>query len=275
MASRLGLTIIETQRESQAEEATGIPLPPSPRRERISIRPIEEIAGYQFESLPVDVHTIEFSICVPCYKRSPTLTRLLASLPTNFPGLELIVSTAGDTIDEVQHIINTVWDTDLSPIVVATPVHYGIGSTRNLGVMLASKPWTVTMDSDDEMAPFALESIAYSILKDPNVDVLYGDLVIDGKVREMPEFESGKLDSIGCYMLGLRCFRTSLLQHIRFAEHFPFSEDLELLIALEDLGARFRRVPRPLTIIHKSEDGITRTQGGRVGYYAQRARERI
>lgn len=224
------------------------------------------------DNIPVNFMTPTLSIMIPVHgNRIESLQRLFDSIPL-IPDLEIILAHSGPSEQDASSYLSLLRTLPHETIFIDAKNHYGIGSTRNLALSVVSRPWCVMMDSDDEFAPGALDAILHSITMDPGVDVIYGQYERDGELHDPPPFTPGLSQSNGCYMMGARCFRTSLLQSVMFSEEFPFAEDIQVLIVLEKIDARFRKIDRVLTLVHGSKDSVTTTHNKAVGKYAHAAR---
>jgi len=102
-----------------------------------------------------------FSIVLPVYNRERMLKRAIEScLAQDFADFELIVVDDGST-DRSVAVAEAYRDHRIS--VVRHPVNRGVGPARNTGVAAARGEWLVCLDSDDELLPAALSSMAARI----------------------------------------------------------------------------------------------------------------
>ena len=258
-ARRIGFTIITRSGDIQP------PKPPetSTQQPPYSVKPLQ--AGLEMPTI---------SVVIPTRFNEVRVQELLASLGT-YPSLEIILVQTGGVPNDWRALAERAasWTSrDRRIITVFCNEHLGIGSTRNMGFMLASAPWTVMMDADDTLCPGAIDTILTAITQHP-ADVYYGHYYRDGQLHKAPQWKPQALEKYGCFILGCRCVRTSLLQAVRCGEDYPYAEDLELMIALEHLGARFQRIDAPLTIIRSHGQNTTRNKTSEVGYHARRARQ--
>jgi hypothetical protein len=116
------------------------------------------------------------SVIMPTYNRSALLPAAIATvLEQSYPSWELVVVDDGgedDTADVVAGFAD--------PRVRALRVgHGGVGAARNAGLAAARGALVAYLDDDNAMHPGWLKSVAWAFEQRPEIDVLYGAIVID------------------------------------------------------------------------------------------------
>lgn len=124
-----------------------------------------------------------FGIVVPVYNGARFVERCIDSiLSQSFRDYELIVVDDGST-DETLDIVKE----KLSGLKSARVVHQshnGVSVARNLGLSMLRTKWVTFIDADDYVSSDFLESNLKIISKDPEVDIVIGNLNNDTFVRD-------------------------------------------------------------------------------------------
>jgi len=203
------------------------------------------------------------SVVIPTYNRANTVVAAIESVLTQrYPDLEIVVVDDGSrdlTPSNIMALRDKAVAMQCLLTYVMTSRNMGISEARNLGVMVAKHDNIVLLDSDDKMAMGTLSRIAQSF-SDKSIDVIYGGYIDgDGNKHSAPDWEPGRLANSGCYMLGVRAFRKRVWEMVGgFDETISTAEDLDILIRMEDIGAKFANIKSPLCIIGDMGDRITK-----------------
>jgi glycosyltransferase involved in cell wall biosynthesis len=128
-----------------------------------------------------------FSILIPTYNRALYIDDALRSaLEQSYNNFEIIVCDDGST-DNTREIVLMFEDERIHYI---KEEHSGAPHTRNRCISASRAEYLVWLDSDDILLPHTLEAYADIINKIPEVDILYGDLiVIDKNQKEIKTIE--------------------------------------------------------------------------------------
>lgn len=125
-----------------------------------------------------------FSVVIATYNRAELLPHAIESVVRQtFPDWELVVVDDGST-DATREAVGSVADPRIRYI--ALPENRGATEARNRGVAEARGDWVLVWDSDDELAPHALETLASAIIKNPDADIVSAPAVPMRKGREEP-----------------------------------------------------------------------------------------
>ncbi|MGQ9569633.1 MAG: glycosyltransferase [Thermodesulfovibrionales bacterium] len=115
------------------------------------------------------------SICIPTYNRAGLIRDAIDSvLAQEYIDYEILVVDDGST-DETANIISRYRDNRIRYI---RKEHSGAPATRNRCIAEARGEYIVWLDSDDVLLPGTLQTYAKAIEENPDVDVLYGDLIV-------------------------------------------------------------------------------------------------
>lgn len=99
----------------------------------------------------------DLTIVIPTYNRAQLVRRAIAScLSDTSQNVEVIVVDDCST-DDTAESLSTFRDARLLPL--KQPVNRGVCAARRLGVFHARAPWLAFLDSDDELAPGAIENL--------------------------------------------------------------------------------------------------------------------
>ncbi len=124
------------------------------------------------------------SVITPTRNRARLLPRAIDSvLAQTYPKLELIVVDDGST-DETTEVIAAIADPRLRSLRVE---HRGVGAARNAGLAEARGELIAYVDDDNAMHPTWLKSVAWGFEQRPEIDVLYGGMVIEDVHHTQPE----------------------------------------------------------------------------------------
>ena len=122
--------------------------------------------------------TPRFSVIIPTWNRERVLPVAVRSvLAQTIDDLELIVVDDGST-DETKQVVDAFGDARIRYLALARS---GVCAARNAGAEVARGTFLVFLDSDDELAPEALERFADAI-------TTHGwDVVVSGRVSVSPD----------------------------------------------------------------------------------------
>jgi glycosyltransferase involved in cell wall biosynthesis len=167
------------------------------------------------------------SIVIPAFNREREISRAIRScLIQDNADFEVIVVDDGST-DNCYGIAAAIPDPRLS--LLRHPINRGGNAARNTGALAAKGEWVIFLDSDDELAPGALETISAIAAKaESNVHRLaFMYRRDDGRVSPWPALRDQIVDYRGylAWLEGRRiydflpCTRRLTFQHIRYPEN--------------------------------------------------------
>ena len=128
-------------------------------------------------------HKLPFiSVIIPTYNRADMIKDAIESaLSQEYNKYEIFIVDDGST----DHTAEVVQGFASGKIRYLRKEHSGAPATRNLGIAEARGEFILWLDSDDVLLPGTLNEYADAIKKAPDVDVLYGDLIVsDASLQE-------------------------------------------------------------------------------------------
>ncbi|MGB9734617.1 MAG: glycosyltransferase [bacterium] len=115
------------------------------------------------------------SICIPTFNRARLIKDAIDSvLSQQYSNYEIVIVDDG-SIDDTANVISSYHNPRIRYI---RKEHSGAPSTRNICIKEARGDYILWLDSDDVLLPGILQTYAETIDKSPDVDVLYGDLIV-------------------------------------------------------------------------------------------------
>ncbi len=189
------------------------------------------------------------SLVTPSFNQAPFLERTLQSvLGQQYPHLEYLVQDGGSrdgTVDLLQRYGPQLahWE---------SAADCGQANALNLGFRHAHGEILAYLNSDDLLLPGTLAYVATYFSAHPEVDVVYGHrIVIDPDDREigrwvLPPHNEEILRWKDYIPQETLFWRRRIWEKVggRFDESFQFALDWDLLLRFQQVGARFRRLPR-------------------------------
>jgi len=133
------------------------------------------------------------SVILPTYNRSGLLGRAVDSVCAQiYPRWEIIVVDDGSTDCTpavVQQLRNKLGDDRLQTLRIS---HSGVCAARNRALARARGEFVVYLDDDNFMAPLWLKAVVWAFSQRPDVDVVYGGIIVDD-LRRLNRRDSGDL----------------------------------------------------------------------------------
>ena len=118
----------------------------------------------------------EISVIVPIYNAEKFLHRCIDSIvKQTFKDIEIILIDDGS--DDCSLSICRSFQEDDNRIIIESIVNSGVSIARNRGLDLATGTYVFMLDSDDYLAPHALE-VLYNICQDTNADLAICDFIM-------------------------------------------------------------------------------------------------
>lgn len=122
------------------------------------------------------------SIVTPSFNQAEYLERtILSVLEQNYPNLEYIIIDGGSTDGSVDIIKKYA---DKIDYWVSEPDH-GQAQAINKGLLLAAGDWIAWQNSDDIFYPGTFASLAGRVAREPNIDLIIGNMNLIGKNDEL------------------------------------------------------------------------------------------
>lgn len=223
--------------------------------------PIAE--DYFFEKyLKQMIKPLLFSIVIPTFNREEYIkTAVESALNQSYKNIELIIIDDGST-DKTKDIIQ--------PYLTDSRVRYiyqdnkGQAHALNKGFAIATGDIVCSLDSDDTYLPETIRKIAEVFKKRPDVDVVFGDILISDKTGEIIDywkrfdFDIDALIYTGMVLTpgGATFWRKSLHEKLGgFDTEYLRSYDYDFIIRMGLSGAKFYHTPNFLAIyrLHKQQ----------------------
>lgn len=198
------------------------------------------------------------SIITVVYNGENYIEKTLKSIANqNVSNYELIVIDGGST-DKTIQIVDKYRDYVTRLI---SEKDNGIYDAMNKGVGIATGEWVIFMNAGDQFVEGSL-AIAKDYLSDHDIDVLYGDVLIDQGDRFVLD-KARPLSTIN-YSLPFchqSCFvRTRYLNQIKFSLKYLICADYDFFLKATYLDLRFKYIETPIAIFEYGgiSSGISR-----------------
>jgi hypothetical protein len=139
------------------------------------------------------------SVIMPTYNRSRVLSRAIESVQAQlYPHWELVVTDDGST-DETPALLDKLRSNlGADRLKVIRTSRGGVCTARNRALASANGAFIVYLDDDNVMHPLWIKAVVWAFSQRPEVDVLYGGLVVDD-MRRMNGGGSGDLPAYYLY----------------------------------------------------------------------------
>ncbi|AIQ70697.1 glycosyltransferase family 2 protein [Paenibacillus graminis] len=119
------------------------------------------------------------SVVIPMYNSEATIVRTLNSImeQTFIEYIEEIIIVNDGSEDNSSRIVKEYRRDHLNlPIILIDKENSGVSAARNTGMRISKGKWIALLDSDDEWLPHKLEIQINTLLKNPEIDFLGGDI---------------------------------------------------------------------------------------------------
>lgn len=194
------------------------------------------------------------SLVIPSYNQAAYIGRTIGSIfSQQYPAIEVIVQDGGSTDGSLEVISSYAsalrhWESASDN-----------GQTHALNKGFAKSSGTIMgwLNSDDQLAPGALATIAAYFNRHPEIDAVYGFRAIVNEEDHLvghwafpPVHRPEVIDLIDYIPQETMFWRRSLWEAVgsRLDENFQFAMDWELILRFIHAGARFALIPRFLGV---------------------------
>jgi glycosyltransferase involved in cell wall biosynthesis len=211
-----------------------------------------------------------FSIVIPTFNSAQTIAATLASVRRQtFRDYEVLITDDGSSDRTLEICQQYAREHSEVRISTASISHSGVAAARNDAVARASGDYVSFLDSDDRWMPEKLARVAALIKRDPQVDLIYHDVVYICKNAQAERYSSGPppSDPYRCLLLENNFLRTSAvtLRRSCFARAGGFScnpdfeicEDYELWLRVAHTGGKFAYIPEVLAQLVKTDGSLS------------------
>lgn len=199
-----------------------------------------------------------FSVIISTYNRSILITRALDSLIAQTEkDWEAIIVDDGSTDDTRSKIL---------PYLMANPKilyikqsNQGESAAKNRGIKAANGKFITFLDSDDEFQPSHLESRKAILLKNPDVQFLYGGAKISGNPYVPDRFDHRKKISLdNCIIGGTFFIEKSTAILLKGYNDILLGPDADFFDRAQKANVKIMKTSLPTyRYHHETEDSIT------------------
>lgn len=197
----------------------------------------------------------QFSIILPVYNASATLTETLASVAKqSFTDFEVILVDDGSTDGSADGITDEIADKFTYQVI--SQQNCGLGHARNVAAKAATATWLVFLDADDYWAADKLLALNEAIQKNPKKELFYHAIFekyLDGRMRKRAFWEVNSMNDFiekgnPFVPSALAIKRETFLTAGGFVEDRNQVEDLLLWFRLLAENTPMQAINRPLTV---------------------------
>lgn len=206
---------------------------------------------------------MKFSIVTPSYNQGRFVRDCIESVLSQ-PGVEW------------EHLVQDSLSTDETRDVLGGFSHLqcvfekdnGMSDGINRGFLRATGDWIMWLNTDDYLLPGTLEKVSVFAAKNPDADVIYGDVeFVHGdkqliRHRREHRFDFNVLLYYGCYIQSTATFiRRRVIEagHLLDVD-YRVCMDFEYYVRLARLGFKFAHLPEPLAAFRWHETNTSSTQ---------------
>jgi glycosyltransferase involved in cell wall biosynthesis len=184
------------------------------------------------------------SVILPTHNRSHLLQRAIESVRSQvYPSWEVVVVDDGSTDDTPTVVERLRCELDEGRVQAVRIPPSGVCAARNRGLALAKGSLIAYLDDDNLMHPLWLKAVVWAFSQRPDVDVVYGGIIIDDILRvnrpnagALPSFHLSPFDRQGLTQYNLADIgaiaHRSGLPEARFDETLREMGDWDLLVRL-------------------------------------------
>ena len=214
------------------------------------------------------------AVVIPCYNDGRFLLETLESVREQ-EQCEIVVVDDGSTDAGTLDVLAKVREAGVQ---VVTQPNQGLSAARMTGVRHTSAPYVHPLDSDDRLAPGALQRLADALDARPQADLAWGDYYCFGafscRVPGAPSLDPWRITYID-EIVGTTMVRRSALTAVGGWDMGSGFEDWDLWMKLAEVGAQGVYVPE-VTLHYRQHDTprMYRESLGRVDALRARLRSR-
>jgi len=197
----------------------------------------------------------KISIAVPVYKTPPDLlARCIDSVIAQiYPDWELCLADDGSQDPELTKVLSTYQALDARIRFIALRENAGISAATNAALQICTGDYVGFLDSDDELADFAVWETVKAINEDPTIDLFYSD---EDKIDEngrrydwffKPEWSPELFLSCN-YLCHFIVLRRRLLEEVKALDesYRGGTQDYEFLLRAIEHTDNIKRIPKIL-----------------------------
>lgn len=186
------------------------------------------------------------SIVTVVFNGEHFIGKTLTSLKNqNFDDYEYIVVDGGS----IDNTLKAIEASGVNVTQLISEKDNGIYDAMNKAIALASGEWIAFLNAGDQFVDNVLSTSA-KILREPAIDILYGDVFIDKDgLLELDEARDISLlnhDLPFCHQSTF--VRSGILKQLRFSDNYKICADYDFFLRAAKSGARFKKVNFPIAI---------------------------
>lgn len=122
------------------------------------------------------------SVVIPTYNREAEVVKAIESvLAQSYKNVEILVCDDFSTDHTVERVTELAREHSNIKLISREDKHKGANAARNLGIVEASGEYITFLDSDDTLIEDSIYNRVKAFDENPDVDMVYGDMIIDGK----------------------------------------------------------------------------------------------
>jgi len=217
-----------------------------------AVRPNSESTSY-IEALPVKPKAFDLNVVIPCYNVEAYIGKCIESVLSQSTSYSFKIIAVNDGSKD--NTLDVLTKYSENPLVsVINQENKGIARTRNVGLDNVDSDYILFLDSDDMLAPGAIDRLMNAAKKE-NADIVEGSVErvdSDGKDLNTGYYHAhtgivSDINELFGFPLG-KVFKTELFTHVRFPDYeyedsvnkeivFPLAKKLYIL---EDVVYKYR-----------------------------------
>ena len=146
----------------------------------------------------------------------------------------------------------------------------GIYAVWNMGVEMATGEYLTNANLDDRHAPFAYEKQSVTLLANPDVDLVYADMLItdqpnetwavnssNGRKYNFPEFSYDHLKMVNMPHAAPMWRKSLHKKHGLFDQKYKSAGDWEMWLRAAQKGSKFMKISTPVGLYYFNPTGIS------------------
>lgn len=209
---------------------------------------------------------VTFSVVIPTYNREAFLTQAIASVLNQEVRAEVYVIDDGST-DNTEMLVRSLNAPGLRYV---KKNNGGVASAINLGITMSRGDYIIPLGSDDALAPGILKRYALAAEARPELDVLYGNMVLTDRDLNIlggwnyQDWDGRTEELMGCLVKNMPIAQSGTAFHRRMYERFGmYDESLSRgsdhdHIARIAPHARFKHVAEPSLLCRTHDNNISK-----------------
>lgn len=131
------------------------------------------------------------TVVIPTYNRETTINRAIESvLNQSYKNIEVLICDDFSTDHTIEKVKELIEKHDNIRVISRKDKVKGANAARNLGIAEAKGEYIAFLDSDDTLLNDSISNRIQIFEKHPEIDMVYGDYVIGGKICEFDKIQN-------------------------------------------------------------------------------------